>query len=221
MNNIASRIRRPARHVLAASVLLASGAWAAEPAMYVGLHAGANQLSDWSATVGLGGGVSLPGKLSLDSGGHVGIFAGRQTENARFELEYQAGRFDITAIQLGALRQNVSTSGRYQALTFNAYRTHPFSSSVTGYAALGIGWGSARLPQMGFTGGCNCFAGASKSGLAYLGRLGLEWKLAEPHQLFAQYTLLSLPKPAAAGTPSISYSRKRVDVLSVGYRYVF
>ena len=217
MKNIAHAVRLAA---LAAS-LAGTGAFAAEPAYYAGVHGGVNNLEDWSADVTLGPGVSLPGSLTLDHGSNFGLIIGRQTENARFELELQGGKFDVTGIQLGLLQQNVSAGGRYDALTFNAYRTHPFAERLTGYAGLGIGWGRASLPQLGFTAGCNCFASASESGFAYLGRLGLEYRLGDRHNLFAQYTWLRLPKINSGGTPGTEYARKGVGIASVGYRYTF
>jgi opacity protein-like surface antigen len=207
---------------LAASVAaVALPAAAAEPAYYLGVHGGVNNLDSWSASVTLGPGVSVPGSLSLDSGTHLGLIVGRQTENARFELELQSGRFDVTGIQLGPVQQNVDASGRYQAFTFNAYRTMALAERWTGYAGLGIGWGSAKLPQLGFTSGCDCFASASETGFAYLGRLGLEYRLGDHHNVSAQYTWLRLPKSNGGTTPSTEYARKGVGIAGVGYRYAF
>ena len=219
MKNIAHAVRLAA---LAASLAASAGAFAAQPGYYAGVHGGVNNLEDWSANVTLGPGVNLPGNLALDNGTHFGLIVGRQTENARFELELQGGKFDITSIQLGLLQQNVAASGRYEAFTLNAYRTHAFAERVTGYAGLGIGWGRASLPAMGFTAGCNCFAPASKGGLAYLGRLGVEYRLGDRHNVFAQYTFLRLPKVnSGGGTPSTEYGRKSVGIAGVGYRYLF
>lgn len=212
-------IRAALSAVLAAGV--ACAAQAADPAYYVGIQGGTNNLKHLPATVSLGPGVSLPGHLVLDGDTQFGVVAGRQTENARFELEYQTGDFDITAIRLGPISQNVSNSGRYRALTLNAYRTQPIRGNWTGYAGLGIGWGKASLPQMGFTGGCNCFAAASESGLAYQGRAGLEYALDRRHNAFVQYTLLRLPKQASGGTPGTSYERRSVGIIGVGYRFGF
>ena len=62
----------------------AASAQAAEPANYVGIHGGVNNLNGWDAAVTLGPGVSLPGRLTLNHGGHFSVILGRQTENARF-----------------------------------------------------------------------------------------------------------------------------------------
>lgn len=219
MKSIPQAIRLSA---LAATLACAgAGAAAAQPGYYIGLHGGMNNLDSWPATVTLGPGVSLPGSLSLDNGTHFGVIAGRQTENARFEIEAQAGNFDITAIQLGLVQQGVSASGRYKAFTFNAYRTQALSERFTGYAGLGIGWGSASLPQLGFTSGCNCFAAASQTGLAYLGRVGLEYRFGDHHHAFAQYTLLRLPRSDSGGVPGTEYARKGVGIAGVGYRFTF
>ncbi|MDP3759092.1 MAG: outer membrane beta-barrel protein [Ramlibacter sp.] len=218
---------KPVPHAFLLSALAAAltcataGAAAAQPGYYIGLHGGTNNLDSWPATVTLGPGVSLPGSLSLDSGTHFGLMAGRQTENARFEIEAQSGKFDITGIQLGLLQQNVSAGGRYKAFTFNAYRTQALSERLTGYAGLGIGWGSASLPQLGFASGCNCFPAASETGLAYLGRVGLEYRFGDQHHAFAQYTQLRLPRMDSGGTPAAQYARKGVGIAGVGYRFTF
>lgn len=214
-------VRLAAGSALAAFAFSAAPVGAAEPGTYIGFQGGVNGLNNWGATVSLGRGINVPGNLSLDSGGHLGIFAGRQTQNARYEVEYQAGNFDITDIRLGPVRQAVSSSGRYKALTFNAYRTHELTESVAVFAGLGIGWGSASLPQLGFTGGCNCFAAASESGFSYLGRIGLEYRLQERHHAFVQFTSLHLPKLSSGASPGASYARKSVGIGAVGYRFLF
>lgn len=216
---IQTRIARGA--TLMALAAITNAAYAADPVNYVGVHGGVNNLKNWSANVDLGGGVNLPGDVSLGSGLHVGVALGRQTENARYELEFQRGKFDVTAIQLGGVREAVSGSGSYQAFTLNAYRTEAFNPDWTGYAGVGIGWGKASLPQLGFSGGCNCFAAASENGLVYQGRLGMEYKLQERNHAFVQYTLLSLPKNSSGGSPGTTYDRKNIGIVSVGYRHVF
>jgi hypothetical protein len=225
--DMSSRIYRFQRYaaLAAASATLTVGAFAADtvqPANYIGLHGGVNNLSDWDATVRLGPGVSLPGAVRAKSGLHAGIFGGRQTENARFEVEYQSGRFDINAIELGTVRQDVSNSGHYQAFTFNAYRTAALSEQLTGFAGLGLGWGSVSLPQMGFTNPpCDCFAHASTSGFAWLGRIGAEYHFGPSNHVFAQFTLLGLPQPKSGGTPGVDYARQNAGSVSIGLRHTF
>lgn len=202
--------------------VFAMAAQAGQPGWYAGLHGGINDLDDgWDATVSLGGPVRVPGKLSLDRGQHWGLFAGKQTENARFELEYQRGDFDITRIQLGPQQQAMSTGGDYDLLTINAYRTWDPSDSYTLYAGLGIGWGHTRLPLMGFTSGCQCFAAASRSDFVYQGRLGAEYHFAHGHNAFVQATWIALPTPGSRSNPGVVYSGKGVRALSVGYRKEF
>ena len=199
----------------------AVGVQAGQPGYYAGVHGGRNDVKDWNASVSLGAIVTLPGTVGAERAAHWGVFGGRQTENARFEVEYQWGNFDITSIQLGALQQAVAKEGDYRALMLNAYRTYDFNERFTGYAGLGIGWGEVKLPQMGFSGGCNCFPAADKSGFAYQGRIGAEWHITPRHNAFLQYTSIRLPRPASGGTPGVTYSRKSVGTISIGYRHQF
>jgi len=194
----------------------------APPANYLGIQGGVNNVrGDWAANVNLGGTVVLPGAVGTKRGTHFGIFAGRQTEHARFELEYQHGKFDINALQLAAVRQAFSAGGDYNALTVNAYRTQPLSQSITAYAGLGIGWGRVSLPQMAFTApACNCFPAASKSGFTWLARAGAELQLGDG-RVFVQYTHLNLPRPGSGGSPGVEYARKNVGAVAVGYRHTF
>lgn len=196
---------------------------APQPAYYGGVHGGVNNLNQWDGSVDFGAGVRIPGHVLLDRGAHYGVFGGRQSEHARWEAELQGGRFDINAIELGPQRQGVSDSGRYEALTLNAYRVETIGEArrFNAYGALGIGWGRVRLPQMGFTGGCNCFAESSKSGLAWLARAGLEYNFDEHNKAFVQYTFLGLPRPGSGSSPGVEYQRKTIGAASIGYRRVF
>ncbi|HUR87533.1 MAG TPA: outer membrane beta-barrel protein [Ramlibacter sp.] len=195
-----------------------------QPAYYLGLQGGQNNLRGaWDATVSLGPSVSLPGIATTKRGTHFGVLGGRQTEHARFEVEYQHGGFDITGLQLGPVSQAISAGGHYDALTANAYRVEPvWDKRVNIYAALGVGWGRVSMPQMGFTAPpCNCFVGSSKSGVTWLARAGAEYNLGEQDKLFLQYTYLALPRPGSGGTPGTEYSRKNVGAISLGYRHNF
>ena len=210
----------------ACAAALAGAAYAnhgAPAANYLGLHGGVNNVrGDWGADVSLGTAVTLPGTLSTQRGAHFGVFGGRQTEHARFELEYQQGRFDVTRLQLGPVSQAVDTGGNYRALTANAYRTEPISSRLTLYGALGIGWGRVALPQMAFVSPpCNCFPAASKSGFAWLARAGIEFQVSEGGRAFVQYTHLDLPRAGSGGAPGVSYSRRDAGALTVGWRHTF
>lgn len=188
---------------------------------YLALHGGYNNLDSWPATVSLGPGVSTGGNLKLDYGPHFGIATGRQTENARFELEYQQGSFDVAGIQLGPVSESASGKGHYKALTANAYRTHAFDEQWSGYAGLGIGFGSVYLPAASFSSGCHCFAAASKDGLVLLGRLGVEYRFNSRHNAALQYTWLRVPGPQSGGSPSVSYPRETIGIIGLGYRYVY
>ena len=217
---------RPGRLALGACAgvvaLAAHADHAAEPVNYMALHIGRNDVSDWTGTVSLGPAVALPGTVSATRGTHFGLAGGRHWAHSRLELEYQGGGFDIWGISLGPVTQGLSASGDYNALTFNGYATQPVGERFTVYGALGIGWGRVSLPQMGFSGGCNCFPSASKSGFAWLARAGAEYSFDRDNKAFVQYTHLELPRPASAGAaPGVQYDRKAVGALSIGYRRVF
>jgi opacity protein-like surface antigen len=206
--------------VLAAGTL-AGLAQAAEPAPYVMLHLGGNNLSPRPASVDFGAGVKTDGAVSLDGGAHAGLAVGRQTENGRFEVEYQHGSFDVTERSLGAARRAASDSGHYDALTANAYRTFAFTDKLSAFGGAGIGWGKTAIPQGARIGTCNCFPATSKGGLLFQARLGADYALGNGNHLMAQYTWISLPRAESGGSPSISYPRRGVNVLSAAYRKVF
>lgn len=217
-----------ARHIAAAALagFTAGAALAnhgAQPANYLGVHGGVNNLrGTWGVDVSLGPAVTLPGSLAIKRGTHFGFFGGRQTEHARFELEFQHGSFDITGLQLGPVSQAINASGDYSALTANAYRTEPLSQRLTLYGALGIGWGRVSLPQMAFTApACNCFPAASKSGFAWQARVGLEYQFSEGGRAFVQYTHLDLPRAGSGSVPGVAYVRKDASALTVGLRHTF
>jgi opacity protein-like surface antigen len=148
------------------------------------------------------------------------VLGGRQTENARFEVEYQHGRFSLNSVELGGQTQAASGKGHYDALTFNAYRTLALADRWTAFAGLGLGWGKASLPGANM-GACNCFPSASKTGFAYQARLGAEYEVAPTHLIFAQASWLRLPRLSAGSAPGVSYSRQAVTSLNVGYRKTF
>ena len=206
---------------VAALVALPLASQAAEPARYFGLHVGQNNLSSWNGNVDFGGGVSTGGNLSLDGGRHFGLQLGRQTEKARYEVEYQRGNFDLTGITLGPVSADAAGSGNYQALTANYYRIGEFSERWTGYAGLGIGLARVSLPGASFPGGCDCFAQARDTGFVWQARLGLEYRFDKGHHAFAQYTYLNLPGVDSGGTPGVSYDRKGVGAITIGYRKTF
>jgi opacity protein-like surface antigen len=220
-------MNRIVRRLAALAAVAACGAalaqTAQQPAYYGGVHGGVNNLNQWDGSVDFGAGVRIPGQVSLDRGAHFGVFGGRQDEHARWEAELQGGRFDVNAIQLGTQRQSQDASGHYEALTLNAYRVEPIGQArrLDIYGALGIGWGRVSLPQMGFASGCNCFASASKSGLTWLARAGLEYNFDAQNKAFVQYTFLGLPRPGSGASPGVEYQRKTIGAATVGYRRVF
>ena len=199
---------------------LSAAAQATQPAYYAGAHLGQNNLSSWPAEVNFGG-PRASGRLSLDDGAHGGLMVGRQTENARFEVEYQQGRVDVSSVQLGPVTQGVDARGKYHVLMLNAYRTFVLRPSLTAYAGAGVGWSSVKLPGLPPINACNCFPAASKKGAAFQLRVGAEYLVAPGHGLFLQYTALRLPGPDSGGVPSVDYARRTIGALTAGYRATF
>ncbi len=190
---------------------------------YAAVHAGLHDVDEWNGQVELGKGIAFDGNVGLDSKWAAGLAFGREFEHTRLELEYQQGRYDVTDIALGVQRADVSGSGKYQALTANVYRFAQLYKRLDGYAALGIGWGKASLPQLGFNGGCQCFVAADESGFIWQWRLGLEYRVSDSQFLFLQYTgLMDLPGPvSAAGYPSVRYEDKDAASVTLGWRLNF
>ena len=116
-------IQRILAATAATFVVAAHAADEMQPAYYLGVQGGENNLrGGWNGTVSLGPAVTLPGAVTTKRGAQYGVFGGRQTEHARFEVEYQHGGFDITGLKLGPVSQSISSSGHYDAITANAYR---------------------------------------------------------------------------------------------------
>lgn len=205
----------------AAAALLAAQASAADPVRYWGAHAGMNTLKDWNAQVDFGFGTPLTGRADLDRGVHGGLMVGRQSEHARYELEYETGRIKVERLTLDPLSESVNGKGRYHALFANAYRTDRLTESVDSFVGGGIGWGRVKLPQLGLGQNCNCFGPASKSGFAWQLRAGLAYRLSEVSNVSLQYTWLSLPRPESEGPPGIRYDRERFGAVTLGYSRQF
>ena len=203
------------------ALALPCGAQAAEPGMYAGIHLGQNITSSWPATVDFGAGVRSGGGVGLDNGAHVGVIAGKQTPNARFEAEYQRGRIKVTDASLAAVSAPHSGTGHYDVFMLNAYRTLDLTPQFNAYAGVGIGYAKVKMPELAALAGCNCFRSASDNGLALQARLGTEYSFGSGHHLFAQYTALRLPGASSSGAPSVSYGRKTIGVVTAGYRKTF
>jgi len=207
--------------VAAAAALFAMGAGAAEPVRYWGVHAGVNTLKSWDAQVDFGFGAPIGGRADLDRGVHGGLMVGRQSEHARYELEYETGRIKVARLTLDPLSEAVNGKGRYHALFANAYRTDRLSERIDAFVGGGIGWGRVKLPQLGLGNSCNCFGPASKSGFAWQLRAGLGYRVSDQASVTLQYTWLALPRPEAEGPPGIRYDRKRFGALTLGYSHQF
>lgn len=210
------------KHAGAAAVaLLALQANAAEPVNYWGVHLGANSLDEMRARIDFGAGTPIEGRATLDRGVHGGLMAGRQYEHARYELEFETGRFKVERLALGPVSEPADARGRYQAVFANAYRTDRLTESVDSFFGAGIGWGRIKLPRLGLGADCDCFGPASKSGFAWQLRAGLGYRVSDQARMTLQYSWLNLPRPEAGGPPAIRYERKRLGALTLGYARQF
>jgi opacity protein-like surface antigen len=210
---------------LAAAALLTLSAQAAEtntdPVRYWGVHGGVNTLDQMHARVDFGAGTPFDGQADLARGLHGGLMAGRQTEHARYELEYEFGRFKVEHLTLGPVSQPADAHGSYQALFANAYRTEELADAIDAFAGAGIGWGRMKLPRLGLGETCACFGPASKSGFAWQLRAGLAYRVSSKAAVSLQYSWLNLPAPEADGPPAVAYERKRFGALTLGYARQF
>ncbi|XLZ68675.1 hypothetical protein ABT364_19295 [Massilia sp. SR12] len=197
------------------------GAAAAEPpAWYMAGHIGANTLDDWPAKVDFGG-VEVSGKLGLKRGSHAGLMVGRETAHSRLELEFGHGRIKIDSIELSGVAEPAGQRGHYDVVLANAYRHDALTESLSAFAGIGAGWGRATLPTLRFNSGCECLGPASRSGLAYQGRLGLAYKMSPRNTFSIQYSHLSLVGPRRSGAPAVEYGRRSFGALSAAYARYF
>lgn len=207
--------------VTAAATLLCTQAGAADAVRYWGAHAGVNTPKSWNAQVDYGSGTLATARVDLDRGAHAGLMVGRQSGQARYELEYEAGRIKSTRLTIGPRSAAVDAQGRYRALFANAYRLAQLSESIDGFAGAGIGWGRVTMPRLGLGDGCSCFGPASKSGFAWQLRVGLGYRVSVQSSVSLQYTWLALPRPEAEGLPRVRYDRKPFGAVTLGYSMQF
>jgi hypothetical protein len=201
----------------------AQSALGAEPVFnYIAGSIGKHDISRWDAKVDLGNDVVFPGEVKIDDKPAFSLLAGRQYENSKYEIEYQRGGYKASEIMLNGLTQGVSSSGSYQALTLNAYRLHEFRHDLEGSLGIGVGWGEAKLPQLGFNAGCQCFPAASNSGFVWQLRVGFEYRVGQLNRLGISYTyLFDMKGPESMGeTPRISYPDKDIGTLAITLRRV-
>ena len=203
-----------------ASLLCLPLAAQAEETRYWSVHGGMNKLSDWPARVNFGG-PSVDASLKIERGMQFGAAVGKQYDKARYELEYQHGQFDISGATVAALAQAADASGKYDVVTFNAYRSLPLNAALSTYAGLGLGYGRINLPQVGGASGCRCLGKASKGGAAYQARIGMEYRMSESGLAFMQAGWLSLAGARSDGAAYVAYPRRGFAMLSVGYRGLF
>lgn len=217
------------RPALAALAALAGTAGAAPPGaalgqwpgFYAGQHTGASDLNNGPATVSLGAGTRSQLGLGLEAGARGGLAVGRRTDNARFEFEYQRGRFQLRGTDLGAISEAAGGSGRYETFLFNADRVLPVSGALAAYVGGGIGWGALSFPRVGSAGGCNCLGTAFGNGLAYQGRIGFEYTFANGPNVFVQAGWISLPGASSTDAAGVDYPRRGTATLDAGLRLRF
>jgi opacity protein-like surface antigen len=188
---------------------------------YVGLHLGRNNVSQLHARVDFGAGEPFAGDARAANGLHGGLVLGHRTEHARFELEYETGRFDVEHVTLGPQSAGVDARGEYGAVFANAYRTERLNESVDAFVGAGIGLGRVKLPRIGLGDTCACFGPASKSGAALQLRAGLDYRVSDASSIGLQYSWLRLPALEAGGPPSVRYDRKNVGAWSVAWTHRF
>ncbi len=206
--------------LLLASAFCSAAIAAEPPAWYMAVHVGANTLDDWPATVDFGG-VKSEGLLGLERGNHAGLTVGRESEHARFELEFVHGRIKVDTIELSGVREPGAARGKYDVVLANIYRHDALTSSLRAFAGIGVGWGRAELPLLRFSSGCECLGPASRSGAAYQARVGLAYQPSQGHAVSVQYSHLSLVGPRRGGTPSVEYGRRSFGALSAAYTHYF
>lgn len=191
------------------------------PFNYLALQAGVHDLGMWPARVNLGNAIGFPGEITLDPRFPLwSVQLGRQYEKYRYGVEYERGGYEVSEISLNNIVENVSSTGHYNALTLNASRLHKFSEKVEGSAGLGIGWGSAKLPALGFSTGCQCFPAAKAGGGIWQLRIGLEYQVGENSRLGLFYSrLFGLPGPDSGNAlPSIQYEDRDIGRLTIGFQ---
>jgi opacity protein-like surface antigen len=197
--------------VLLAAASLPPAALAADPSAsssYFGAHVGANLLDRAGVGVDLGKSGRYTGEAALKGGTHGGVWVGRSTANARFELELASGSFRLTHLTAGPVNADANAHGRYRAVFANVYRTERVSDSLDLFAGAGIGWGRTGLDRLGLLHACTCFGSASSKGFAWQLRAGAAFRIDEQSSLAVQYSSLHLQPLEAAGPPNVRYERK-------------
>lgn len=196
---------------------LAQSADATQESRYWSVQAGMNSLSHWPAMVDFGG-PQADASLGLERGAQFGAAWGKQYDKARYELEYQHGRFDIDSVTISSRTEQVSASGKYDVLTANALRSVAINPDWSVYAGLGIGIGRVSLPGIRLASGCKCISEASKSRFTYLVRTGAEYRLSNTGFGFVQLSWMKLPGSSSGAMPSVTYPKRGVGTLGFGYR---
>ncbi|MES2759277.1 MAG: hypothetical protein V4693_18045 [Pseudomonadota bacterium] len=190
-------------------------------ANYWAVQGGPNHLSSWPGEVNFGGPRS-DASLTLASGATVGLVLGRQIGKARYDLEYQHGQLDITAVRIAALSENVDSRLKYDTLTVNASRQLRLSESLLLFAGAGVGVGRVNLPTIGLTvAKCKCITSASETGAVVQLRIGMDYQLDDNRVAYLQLGATRLPGASSGALPTITYARRDVATMAVGYRGLF
>ncbi len=119
---------------------------------------------------------------------------------------------------IAALREAVDARAKYDVLTVNAHRSEAFSANWSAFGGVGVGIGRVTLPGITLDSGCKCFSEASKTKLVYQARIGAEYRLSETGFGFVQVGYLRLPGAAAGGASAVTYPKRGIKLLSLGYR---
>ena len=187
---------------------------------YWSVQGGVNRLTEWPATVNFGG-PTVDAALGLEKGAQFGVALGHRKGKARYELEYQHGRFDVNRVTIGAASSAADATGHYDVLTVNALRQLPVNEQLALYAGLGIGVGKLALPQVTVASGCRCIAAAENTGFAWQARVGAEHRIGAEGHGFVQASWLSLHGASSGGASFVTYPRRGFAVLGVGFRRSF
>ncbi len=202
---------------LAAAVLAVPLTARAAPTHYWSVQGGENRLSHWPVRVNFGG-PAADGDLRLTRGAELGLAWGVQEDDARYELEYQHGRFRVTDAFIGGISNPSNANGHYDALTANALRRLALVDALSLYGGVGIGVGHIAFPHIALASGCQCLGAAAGTGFAWQARTGIEYKLSPSGAAFVQASWLNLAGASSHGAASVSYPRRGFGVFGVGYR---
>ncbi len=190
-------LTRASRTLAAAALLLLPLTASAQESRYWSVQAGVNDWSRWPATLTVGG-RHIDAELDLKHGPQFGLAWGKQHARARYELEYQHGRFAIERASAAGMSSAIDARGSYDVLTANALRAFPLTEDWSLVAGLGIGGGRARLPKIELASRCTCMAAISASGFVWQAKTATEVRISPTTLAFLQVGWLNVPASGAS-----------------------